>query len=66
MSPPKRRPLMQPSVTTLRYKAHKVAETVFPETKDRYRWLVRHAPSVHMSELERWQLVKLIKLLKKQ
>jgi len=52
--------LARQSLQFLRGKAHALAEEVFPDRRERYRWLVRNSPDIHMSRLSREQLLQLI------
>ncbi len=57
--------LAMQSYQLLRGKAHALLEEAFPHKKKRYAWLKRNAPSSHMSELNKEQLVALINKIEK-
>ena len=51
------------SFQILRGAAHRLLEEVFPEQHRRYAYLKHHAPKMHMSEMNKDQLMDLIRKL---
>lgn len=51
------------SFQILRGKAHELLEEVFPSKPKRYAWLLRHFPKIHMSQMTKEELEKIIAFL---
>ncbi|MEW6610676.1 MAG: hypothetical protein AB1352_03585 [Patescibacteria group bacterium] len=51
------------SYQLLRGKAHELLEEIFPNPAERYAWLKRYAPKMHMSKCTKEELEYIIKLL---
>lgn len=53
------------SYQILRGKAHALLEEIFPNPAERYAWLKRSAPKMHMSKCTKEELEEIIDLLEK-